>query len=115
MITVDPSQAEKIAGVVREIGAELATEGTSSDELERALKPLLNGIDQQLRQNSYWLSTVAISSQEFPQKIEWARTMVSDYKSIKVDEVNRLASKYLKPEQAVVVKIIPVGAKPAGK
>ncbi|MCP4849538.1 MAG: insulinase family protein [Verrucomicrobiaceae bacterium] len=115
MITVDPSQADKIAGVVRGIGEELATEGTSADELERALKPLLNGIDQQLRQNSYWLSTVALSSQEFPQKIEWARTMVSDYKSIKVDEVNKLARKYLKPERSVIVKIIPVGAKPAGK
>jgi len=115
MITVDPSQADKIAGVVRGIGDELAAQGTSSDELERAIKPLLNGIDQQLRQNSYWLSTVALTSQEFPQKIDWARTMVSDYKSIKVDEVNKLASQYLRPERAVVVKIIPVGAKPAGK
>ena len=92
-----------------------SAQGTSSDELERAIKPLLNGIDQQLRQNSYWLSTVALTSQEFPQKIDWARTMVSDYKSIKVDEVNKLASQYLRPERAVVVKIIPVGAKPAGK
>ncbi|MCH2060503.1 MAG: insulinase family protein [Verrucomicrobiales bacterium] len=115
IITVDPSQAEKIAGVVRGIGDELAAKGTTPDELERALKPLLNGIDQQLRQNSYWLSTVALSSQEFPQKIEWARTMLSDYKSIKVEEVNQLAGEYLVPERSVIVKIIPVSGKPAQK
>ena len=115
MITVAPEQAEKIAQVVRGIGDELAEEGISSDELQRALKPLLNGIDQQLRQNSYWLSTVTMSSQEFPQKIEWARTMLSDYKSIKVEEVNQLALKYLAPERAVIVKIIPQGGKSAPK
>jgi zinc protease len=113
IITVDPAQAEKIASVVREIGEGLATEGANVDELERAIKPLLNGIEQQLRQNSYWLSTVALSSQEFPQKIQWARTMLDDYKAIKVGEVNALAKKYLMPERAVITKIIPVGAKPS--
>ncbi len=113
IITVDPSQAEKIASVVRGIGEGLATEGTNVDELERAIKPLLNGIEQQLRQNNYWLSTVALSSQEFPQKIQWARTMLDDYKAIKVAEINALAKKYLMPERAVVTKIIPVGAKPS--
>ncbi|MFP6874569.1 MAG: insulinase family protein [Verrucomicrobiales bacterium] len=110
IITVDPSQAGKIASVVLGIGEGLAAEGTNVDELERAIKPLLNGIDQQLRQNSYWLSTVALSSQEFPQKIQWARTMMDDYKAIKVGEVNALAKKYLVPDRAVVIKIIPTGA-----
>ena len=88
-------------------GMDLAKNGIKEDELERSLKPLLNGIDQQLRQNSYWLRTVALSSQEFPQKLQWAKTMVEDYKSITLDEVNQLASKYLNEGKSVSIKVIP--------
>jgi zinc protease len=107
ILTVDPEQAEKIVEVVRSIGSDLSKYGITEDELQRALKPLLNGIDQQLRQNSYWLRTVALSSQEFPEKLEWAKTMVDDYKRITLKEVNNLASKYLKDEKSVSIKVIP--------
>jgi len=107
ILTVDPEQAEKIVQVVQSIGSDLSKYGITEDELQRALKPLLNSIDQQLRQNSYWLRTVALSSQEFPDKLEWAKTMVDDYKSITLDEVNNLASKYLKDEKSVSIKVIP--------
>ena len=107
ILTVDPTQAEKIVNVVRGIGMDLAKNGIKDDELERSVKPLLNGIDQQLRQNSYWLRTVALSSQEFPQKLQWAKTMVDDYKSITLDEVNQLASKYLNEDKSVSIKVIP--------
>ena len=107
ILTVDPTQAEKIVEVVREIGLDMAKNGIKEDELERSVKPLLNGIDQQLRQNSYWLGTVALSSQEFPQKLQWAKTMVNDYKSITLDEVNELASKYLNEGKSVSIKVIP--------
>jgi zinc protease len=107
ILTVDPEQAEKIVQVVQSIGSDLSKYGITEDELQRALKPLLNSIDQQLRQNSYWLRTVVLSSQEFPEKLEWAKTMVDDYKSITLDEVNNLASKYLKDEKSVSIKVIP--------
>ena len=107
ILTVDPEQAEKIVEVVRSIGSDLSKYGITEDELQRALKPLLNSIDQQLRQNSYWLRTVALSSQEFPEKLEWAKTMVDDYKRITLKEVNNLASKYLKDEKSVSIKVIP--------
>ena len=107
ILTVDPEQAGKIVEVVRSIGSDLSKYGITEDELQRALKPLLNSIDQQLRQNSYWLRTVALSSQEFPEKLEWAKTMVDDYKRITLKEVNNLASKYLKDEKSLSIKVIP--------
>ena len=110
MITVDPPQAEKISGVVKGIGKELAEFGTSEDELGRALKPLLTGIDKQLRDNSYWLRTVALGSQEFPQKLDWARTMKEDYSGVTVAEVNALAKKYLGEDKAVEILIVPKAA-----
>ncbi len=109
LLTVDPQDAEEIAAVVRGIGEGLAAEGTGEDELERTVKPLLTGIDQQLRNNSYWLDTVVLSSQEFPQKLDWARTMRDDYASVSVGEVNALAKKYLAPGLAVETLIVPEG------
>ncbi|MDA7650065.1 insulinase family protein, partial [Verrucomicrobiales bacterium] len=107
VITVDPPQAEKIVNVVEGIGTALASKGITEDELERAIKPLLNSIEQQLRQNAYWLRTVSLSSQEFPQKLNWAKTMLKDYKSIKVSDINSLAKKYLSEGSSVSVKIVP--------
>ena len=107
ILTVDPTQTQKIAEVVRDIGVDLSTKGIEEDELERAIKPLLNSIDQQLRQNSYWLRTVALSSQEFPQKLQWAKTMVDDYQNITILEVNELAKKYLNAEKSVIIKVVP--------
>jgi zinc protease len=107
VITVDPPQAEKIANVVEGIGTALASKGITEDELERAIKPLLNSIDQQVRQNAYWLRTVSLSSQEFPQKLDWAKTMIKDYKSIKVGDVNTLAKRFLSEGNSVSVKIVP--------
>ena len=107
VITIDPPQADKIVNVVESIGTALASKGITEDELQRAIKPLLNSIEQQLRQNSYWLRTVSLSSQEFPQKLNWAKTMLKDYQSIKVSDINSLAEKYLSEGSSVSVKIVP--------
>ncbi|MEE3175737.1 MAG: insulinase family protein [Verrucomicrobiota bacterium] len=107
VITVDPPQADKIVNVVEGIGTALASKGITEDELERAIKPLLNSIEQQLRQNAYWLRTVSLSSQEFPQKLDWAKSMLKDYQSIQVSDINSLARKYLSEGNSVSVKIVP--------
>ncbi|MGI9241549.1 MAG: insulinase family protein, partial [Verrucomicrobiales bacterium] len=107
MVTVDPPQAKMIIDVVAGIGTELSEKGIDSDELERAVLPLLSSIERQVRTNDYWLNTVAVSSQEFPQKLDWARSMQDDYKSITVDEVNALAKQYLVDDKAVKLIIKP--------
>ena len=109
MVTVDPPQAQKIVDVVAGIGKDLQQNGIDSDELERAQLPLLSAIERQRRTNDYWLNSVALTSQEFPQRLEWARNMMDDFKSITVDEVNALAKQYLADEKAVKVIIKPEG------
>lgn len=107
MVTVDPPQAQKIIDVVAGIGTELSKNGIDSDELERAILPLVSSIERQVRTNDYWLETVALSSQEFPERLEWARSMEADYKSITVDEINALAKEYLIDEKAVKLIVTP--------
>lgn len=95
-VTVAPEQTEKVAAVIKEIGAELAKGDTiTEDELERAKKPQITQIEEFRRTNRYWLSSVLESSQEYPQRIDWARTFVSDYEAITLDEVKALAKEFL--------------------
>jgi zinc protease len=106
-ITTAPEQAANIAKIVREIGAELHAKGTDADELERATKPKLNMLTEWVRSNRYWLNSVTGSLQEQPQRLEWSRTILDDFKAITVEEVNALAKQYLKPDAARSILVIP--------
>ena len=46
-------------------------------------------------------------SQEKPIQLDWARGRDADYKSIKLDEINALAKKYLFKENVFRFEIIP--------
>lgn len=108
LVGVDPERAKEVAEVVLEIAADLHENGVNEDELERAVKPILTSLRTVLRENSYWLNSVMASSQEYPQRLDWARHMIDDYESIEADEVSALAETYLLPEKAVKVFVIPV-------
>jgi len=106
-IVAKPEQTERLASLTLEIAQELATKGVTPDELQRALKPVLNGLKDWVRNNNYWLNTVLDASQEYPKRLEWSRTMTKDYSSVKLEDMNSLAKKYLSPENALVVTLIP--------
>lgn len=107
-----PQDLEKLTTAALTIGDELAQGGATADELERALKPTLAGIDKTLRDNSYWLGTVMQRCQEKPEVLELARNRQADYQSITLDEINALAKQYLKKDNALIVTI---QSKPEGK
>ncbi len=106
-----PDDAEKVSKIIVEMGAELAEKGATADELDRAIKPILSNLEKTLRNNSYWLGTVMSQSQAQPYRLEWARGRDADYASIKLEEVNALAKKYLGKNNAARVTIIPKEAK----
>ena len=107
-VTVDPDQAESVTQVIAQIAEDLSAGDTiTEDELERAKKPQVTQIEEMRRTNRYWLSSVLESSQEYPERLEWSRTFVDDYKSITVDEVNALAKEYLGGKNQVAVVIVP--------
>lgn len=102
--------APSISKIVKEMGVSLAKTGATADQLERARKPLLTMLETQRRNNIWWLKTVVSEAQSSPQRLDWARTMEEDYKSITVEEINALAKKYLVNDRALAVRIIPQGA-----
>lgn len=107
-ITLKPEQAEKVGRIVSELGEGLAKEGSiTADEFERARKPQLSQIEQMRRDNGYWLGRVLRNCQEQPQRLDWARSMLDDIKSIKKEDLEALAKEYLGAGKATVIGVLP--------
>jgi zinc protease len=102
-----PEDAPRIGKLIREIGATFAAKGASADEFERAIKPLVSGLQDSLRENTYWLGTVLAQSQEDPKRLEYARKRDADYQSITLDEINALAAKYLTEQNSLRLEFQP--------
>lgn len=111
MVVSEPETIAPVAGVIRSIAEDLHASGTSEDELGRALEPRLVQLKEYMRNNGYWLNTVLAKSQESPRRLDWARTIEEGYAGIGVEDIDRLARRYLDPDEAVEVFVDPLPAK----
>jgi zinc protease len=102
-----PDKVAEAAALVKACAAEMAEKGVTQDELDRALKPILQETVEWRRNNQYWLGNVLATSQEFPVRIEWARTMMPDLQSITVADIDKLAAQYLKAASAIDIRVMP--------
>jgi zinc protease len=109
---VDPARADEIARSVLAIAGDLQKNGVTADELERAKQPVLTALRDSARTNQYWISAVAASCQEFPQRLDWCRTRYDDFASITRADVSALAQTYLAPGRAFRVIVRPEPPKP---
>ena len=107
MIECKPEQAAPIATLVTKIADELAAGPISDDEFERARKPLLTQLEQMRRDNRYWSQNVVRNCQEHPERIGWAKSLLSDFQGITKEEVQALAKQFLGKGRAVAVKVLP--------
>ena len=104
---VAPDRAKQIGESIRGIAADLFSKGVTPDELERARAPFLTELRESARTNPYWLGAVLGSCQEFPQRLDWARTRMSDVQSIGKADLDALAKLYLAPTRAFQVIVTP--------
>ncbi len=106
VISVEPGQEKRVEKKVREISTALATNKINADELKRSVDPILTHIKDLRKTNSYWLNSVLSGSGRYPQKLDWAKSIVTDYSKITIDEILDYAGKYLKNEVAATVVIV---------
>lgn len=107
LITADPKLAAGLADQSGAIAADLAKNGVTQEEFDRAITPLRKSIVEYRRQNTYWLVRVLSGSQAFPVRLERARTLATAYDQITPAQVSALAKEYLETERAVRVLILP--------
>lgn len=106
VIDIAPDRIEPLSELLLDIGANLATGEIDQDEFERVLRPRVSSLEEQARDNPYWLYTVLLGSHEKPERLEWARTLFTDYPSITREEISELAKTYMKPESAFRVAVV---------
>jgi zinc protease len=102
-----PEDLDRLLESMRKLADDLAKNGATADEFDRALKPTLGILEKSLRDNGYWLNTVMSQSQADPKRLDLARNRDADYRSITLEEINALAKKYLPRDNALEVKILP--------
>ncbi|MCU0793850.1 MAG: insulinase family protein [Opitutaceae bacterium] len=106
-VTLDPAELDRVRSAVLEAAADLAKNGVTDDELNRARLPLLTSLRESERRNAYWLNQVLASSQEQPLRLDWARSRYADFESITKAELDALAAAYLDPARSIRFTITP--------
>lgn len=109
--TVAPDKTKKIGDVIDALAADIAQNGVTQDELERAKKPVLTSLRESARTNGYWLGSVLSRAQEKPEVLDWCRSRYSDFEAITAAELSAFAKSYLAAGRSSRVIIVPA-AKP---
>ena len=108
---IRPERAELFFRLAREIVADLAAKPVTEDEWKRAINPVVTGIERRLKTNAYWSGTMEDWSRE-PWRIDYARTYLSDYRSLTPEEVRVAVEKWVADEGDWSILVLP--AKTAG-
>ncbi len=107
MATLKPDQVAKVKPMFLDIAQGMATGGITEDEFQRAREPMLEALAKQRRENDYWLKRVLRNCQEQPQRLDWARSLVDDVKSVTREEIASLAKQYAMSAAAITIGLIP--------
>lgn len=107
LVGVAPERAEMIEEILLSIAEDLVEDGVTEDELVRAVEPVKNQIEEYRRSNRYWLGSVLQRAQVQPERLEWARSFAEFWDTVTVEELNRLADRYLRTEEAIPVRVLP--------
>ncbi|TKB27707.1 insulinase family protein [Desulfopila sp. IMCC35006] len=106
-VLVKPGTENAIVAEICRISEQLQKEGITNDELTRAKGPLLTSLQENIRTNQYWLNSVLALSVRYPQQLVWPDTIISDFSSISVADVNELAARYLHNDRAAIARVTP--------
>lgn len=109
-ITLDPAELERVRPALLAAAADLAANGVTEDELNRARLPILTSLRESARTNAYWLGNVLAAAQEQPARLEWARSRFADFSAITKAELDALARAYLDPAHVILFTIKPAPA-----
>jgi zinc protease len=103
---IRPERADLFFRMARETVADLAATPAAADEFERAINPVLSGVERRMKTNGYWASAMENWSRE-PKLIEQTRTLVSDYMSMTAEEVSQAVARHVRDEGDWSILVLP--------
>ena len=89
-----------------EIAADFAAGNISQDDFDRAMKPLLEGIEESEESNAYWGGVIS-QAQTDEQDLDNARTRKDVYSAMTLEDIKPLAKDIFVKSKAYRVQILP--------
>jgi zinc protease len=105
-IETSPQHVERVSKAMRKVVAQLAREGVTMDELERARQPNIQTLQNDQATNQWWLNTLA-EAQSKPQFLSGATEQLQFYRTITREEINTLARTLLVNGRCCEVRAVP--------
>lgn len=106
-LTFEPTSASTLTDRVVALADELAQHGVTDEELARLKEPRHTRSAEQVRDNAWWLGSVAAFAQSQPGVLTEARGHLAGYDELTRDDVNRAARALAKGAVTAVV-VVPV-------
>ena len=102
----EPHQVEELVAACKAVGADLAENGVSKEEVVRLAEPLQNQIRDMQRDNGYWMNALD-SAQGRPETLDEYRGLVEFYANLDPEALSALAARFLSPENASTLVVLP--------
>jgi zinc protease len=102
---VAPDKTDEVQKAIADAAAELRDKPVPADLLDRARNPELEKADHELRDNGYWLASLA-KAQSDPERLDRIREKKKLMQSITGSDIQKLAQKYLQPGRVQKVRIV---------
>jgi zinc protease len=107
MVEAPPALIDGILAQMQDIATRLGTEGMPVSEVRRIVAPRVEQSKRDLASSAgYWIQNLA-GAQADPRNLDLIRTQVSDYESIEVSDVQAAARRWLSPDTAWKLKVVP--------
>jgi zinc protease len=106
VVEIPPSKIGDFYGDLARVAADLRTKEVTPDELERAKKPLIEGLEKARDTNGYWLEQLS-DVQDQPRKLEAIRTVVQSLQKVDAAMLRDAAQKYLHDDKLWKLEVEP--------
>ena len=107
--TVAPTEVDATSAAIRETIAAMIAEPIDGDTLQRARQPIIERLDNLLKNNGGWM-TLARRAQSEPEAIDRYLTAKARYEALTPADVQAMAARYLQSAQAVEIVVLPKAA-----
>lgn len=103
---VPPDKVDYFFTLMREIAADLIARPIEADELRRTVVPYIQLISRSATGNTFWLNLLEGSTYDSG-RLAVAKGLKDDLANITPTQIQEVAAKYLKPEAAFTMAVVP--------
>ncbi len=108
-VSCKPEAVPRIYAAIDAIAADLASTPVSDDELQRAIRPEVEGAARSQQQNAYWLEQLT-GAQTNPDRLEYIRQTLPRLSAVTAADVQRVAQRWLRADRAFRIEVTPAPA-----